>query len=155
MPLTIRDTNTTPRERSWPFPAVDGSVMTSNSWMNLKNLVHQHYTTNGRPVPTEQEIIQYVCDEVTVPCFDGTEPYRNKFTDPPTFLQRGKPGPDWGSLNMLKVMAKNGDRGLGDIVARVVGPIGGEAFKRWFQKLFGRSCGCQERQDEWNVQYPL
>lgn len=154
--LTIRDTNTTPRERFWPFPSVDPAVeLKSNSWMVLKLDVQKHYTANGRPVPTEQEIIKYVCDNVTVSCFEDGKPYRNKLTDPPTFLQRGKPSPDWGSLNMLKVMARDGDKGLGDIVARVIGPIGSDVFKRWFHKLFGRSCGCQERQEEWNIQYPL
>lgn len=157
MPLTIRDTNTTPRERSWPFPSVEPGVeLKSNSWMNLKNLVQQHYTANGRTPPTEQEIIQYVCDEVTVSCYneDGT-PYRNRFTDPPTFLQRGQPSPDWGSLNPMKRLAREGDKGLGDIVERNIGKIGGDIFKKWFQKLFGRSCGCQERKEEWNLQYPL
>lgn len=155
MGLIIRDTNTTPRERFWPFPAVDGSELRSNSWMNLLREVQQHYTTNGRTPPTVEEITKYVCDEVTVPCFEGNVPYKNRFTDPPTFLQRGKPSPDWGGLNFLKLMAKEGDKGMGDIVQRVIGPIGGDAFKKWYKRIFGADCGCKERQEDWNASYPL
>ncbi len=154
MPLTIRDTKTTPREK-WRYPDVNGKEIIENSYMNLTREVAMHYRTNGQEPPTPDQIIKYLCDNVSVPCFDGREPYRNFFTDPPTFMQRGKPSPDWGSLNFLKLMARDGDKGLGDIVARVIGPIGGEAFKKWFQRIFGRSCGCSERQDEWNLTYPL
>ena len=55
----------------------------------------------------------------------------------------------------LKYMAHPGDRGLGDIVARVIGPIGGDLYKAWFKKVFNRSCGCTERQDQLNLRYPL
>jgi len=46
------------------------------------------------------------------------------------------------------------DTGVGDTIARVVGPVGGEAYKAWFKRLFGKSCGCQERQDELNRRFP-
>lgn len=55
----------------------------------------------------------------------------------------------------LKLMAKPDDRGLGDIVARIVGPIGGDAFKVWFVKAFGRDCGCADRQQWLNIHFPL
>jgi len=55
----------------------------------------------------------------------------------------------------IKLMAKPGDRGAGDIIARIIGPLGGEAFKAWYKKIFGRECGCNARQDAWNAIYPL
>lgn len=55
----------------------------------------------------------------------------------------------------MKLLAKDGDKGLGDIVARVVGTIGGEAYKAWYLKTFGKSCGCTERQESLNQKYPL
>jgi hypothetical protein len=58
-------------------------------------------------------------------------------------------------LRPMKLLAAPEDRGLGDIVERTVGPIGGDAFKAWHQTLFGRSCGCVERREAWNVRYPL
>ena len=55
----------------------------------------------------------------------------------------------------LKLLAQPGDRGLGDIIERVIGPIGGEAFKAWHLKVFGRPCGCAARRDAWNAKYHL
>lgn len=55
----------------------------------------------------------------------------------------------------IKAMAKNGDRGAGDIIARVIGPIGGDAFKIWYKKIFGQDCGCGHRQEVLNQRWPL
>jgi len=55
----------------------------------------------------------------------------------------------------MKLLAKSGDKGLGDIVARTVGPLGGEEFKLWYKKIFGKDCGCNARQEAWNEAYPL
>jgi hypothetical protein len=54
----------------------------------------------------------------------------------------------------LAVFASDSDAGVGDTVARVVGPIGGEAFKKWHKHYFGKECGCTGRQELWNKQYP-
>ena len=63
---------------------------------------------------------------------------------------------EWPKILLpLKLLARPGDKGLGDIIARTIGPIGGDAYKAWFQKTFGRSCGCTERQDQLNQKYPL
>jgi hypothetical protein len=55
----------------------------------------------------------------------------------------------------LKSLAKEGDRGAGDIIARTVGPIGGDAFKKWYKLLFGKDCGCGNRQEALNARWPL
>ncbi len=55
----------------------------------------------------------------------------------------------------LKLLAKPEDQGLGDIVARTIGPIGGDVFKEWYLQTFGKSCGCSTRQKRWNELYPL
>lgn len=55
----------------------------------------------------------------------------------------------------LKLLARQGDRGAGDIIARTIGPIGGDAFKAWYKTLFGRDCGCGNRQEILNVRWPL
>jgi hypothetical protein len=61
--------------------------------------------------------------------------------------------PLWAKALLL--VAKPEDKGLGDIIARIVGPIGGDAYKAWFQKIFNRTCGCSERQETLNSKYPL
>lgn len=70
---------------------------------------------------------------------------------PPTI----KPEP-WPALLLpLKLMAKPSDVGAGDIIARVIGPIGGDAFKLWYRATFGRDCGCGNRQEALNRRWPL
>ena len=58
-------------------------------------------------------------------------------------------------LQPFKLLAKEGDSGLGDIIARTVGPVGGDAFKNWYKKTMGRDCGCRDRQVFLNATYPL
>ena len=152
--LTIRDTKTTPREK-WRYPMVDGTEMVQNSYMNLMREIQLHYQGMNQQPPSKEVVHQYLCENLSIPCHEGGVPYRNRYTDPPTFAKRGLPSPDWGSLSMMKAMAQDGDRGLGDIVERAVGPIGGSLFKAWFLRTFGKSCGCKERQEEWNALYPL
>ena len=60
--------------------------------------------------------------------------------------------PAWAKLVALKALPE--DRGVGDTIARTIGPIGGDRFKAWFHDTFNRSCGCSERQDAMNLQYP-
>ena len=55
----------------------------------------------------------------------------------------------------LKLLARPEDKGLGDIIARTIGPLGGDAFKSWHLKTFGKSCGCNARQEAWNARFPL
>lgn len=55
----------------------------------------------------------------------------------------------------MRRLAKASDRGLGDIVERLVGPIGGNAFKKWYLIIFGKPCHCAARRDKWNRKYPL
>ena len=55
----------------------------------------------------------------------------------------------------LKLLASPADRGLGDIIGRTIGPVGGDAFKAWYIKAFGRPCGCDLRQEVWNARFPL
>lgn len=150
--LTIRDKSTTPKEK-WRYPAVDGSEIITNSWMNLKIEVRQHYAANGQPVPDEQTIIDWLCKNVSVNCFDNGQEVRNLYTDPPP--GKGiKRHTSWGVFSPLKLLLKEGDRGLGDVVERTIGPVGGDAFKKWYKKLTGESCNCKERQEDWNYMYP-
>ncbi len=45
------------------------------------------------------------------------------------------------------------DSGVGDTVARIIGPVGGHAYKTWFAETFGESCGCVKRQARLNALY--
>jgi hypothetical protein len=59
------------------------------------------------------------------------------------------------ALLPLKLLRQPTDRGAGDIIARVIGPIGGDAFKAWYKKILGGDCGCNARQADWNARWPL
>lgn len=58
------------------------------------------------------------------------------------------------AARVMKLSRTPEDRGVGDTLARVIGPIGGDAYKKWFLEVFGKSCGCQERQDKLNEMFP-
>ena len=55
----------------------------------------------------------------------------------------------------MKLLAKPEDKGLGDIVERTIGPVGGNAYKIWYKATFGKECGCTKRKDNLNLRYPL
>lgn len=146
----------TPPDVGWQYPAISGENIKASCWDQLCGKVAQHYRTNGRAVPTCDEVTKWVCDNLTVPCYEGRKPYRNTYTDPPSYAQRGMRSPNWPLILMpLKLLAQTGDRGLGDIALRVIGPVTSDAFKAWHLAVFGKPCGCSARQENWNRDFPL
>jgi len=62
---------------------------------------------------------------------------------------------DWpGWAKKLRLHRLDGERGLGDTAARVIGPVGGEAFKRWWRIIMRCDCGCAEGQVRLNAKFP-
>ncbi len=61
--------------------------------------------------------------------------------------------PIWAKA--LKTMAKPEDKGIGDVVARMIGDEKSEAFKAWHIATFGKACNCTARRERWNRFYPL
>ena len=51
-------------------------------------------------------------------------------------------------------LKKEGETGLGDTITRMIGHSNSERFKAWFQRKFGKSCGCEERRVWLNRKYP-
>ena len=56
-------------------------------------------------------------------------------------------------IKALALLARSSDKGIGDVIARLIGPVGGDAYKAWFQSKFGKPCGCSERQSDLNAKY--
>jgi hypothetical protein len=52
----------------------------------------------------------------------------------------------------LALLAHHGEKGVGDTVHRLI--PGADAFKDWFEKQFGKSCGCTNRQTWLNAKFP-
>ncbi len=74
---------------------------------------------------------------------------------PVPILPTAMPRSEWPRIiRLLALFAVPEDRGIGDVVARLIGPFGGDAFKLW-TKRFGLDCGCEVRQADWNIRWPL
>ena len=58
-------------------------------------------------------------------------------------------------IKALALLASATDQGIGDVIARLIGPVGGDAYKVWYLATFGQSCGCSERQSDLNTKYSL
>ncbi len=61
--------------------------------------------------------------------------------------------PMWAKA--LAQLATPNDKGIGDVVARMIGNENSAKFKAWHLATFGRPCGCNGRQKLWNTKYPL
>jgi len=61
--------------------------------------------------------------------------------------------PIWAKA--LKQFATPQDKGIGDVVARMIGDETSAKFKAWHLATFGKPCGCTGRQKLWNTKYPL
>lgn len=66
------------------------------------------------------------------------------------------PQSDWPIwAKALCKLAHPEDKGIGDVVARIIGDEKSEAFKAWHVATFGRPCNCNARRNRWNFTYPL
>jgi hypothetical protein len=73
-----------------------------------------------------------------------------------TASQTPIPRAEWPlQIKALALLASATDQGIGDVIARLLGPVGGAAYKTWFLATFRRSCGCSERQSDLKAKYPL
>ncbi len=61
--------------------------------------------------------------------------------------------PTWAKA--LKKLATPEDKGIGDVVARMIGDEASAKFKAWHIATFGKPCNCTGRRERWNRQYPL
>ena len=46
------------------------------------------------------------------------------------------------------------DIGMGDTIVHLIGNTRSDRFKKWFERKFGRSCGCSDRQQWLNRLFP-
>jgi hypothetical protein len=59
--------------------------------------------------------------------------------------------PAWARA--LRSISIESDLGIGDTIARVIGPVGGDAFKAWRISI-GKPCACKLRQERLNARFP-
>ncbi len=58
------------------------------------------------------------------------------------------------AARIVAKLATPADVGVGDTLARTIDPLGGDIFKRWYKRITGAKCGCQNRQGSLNAMYP-
>ncbi len=64
--------------------------------------------------------------------------------------------PEWPMwAKALAQLATPDDKGIGDVVARIIGDENSAKFSAWHLTTFGRQCGCKGRRHLWNIKYPL
>ena len=81
MSNVIRDITTVP-DTGWQYPGLNGYMIETRNYSQLYYLVKQHYESNGQPIPSEQDVTDYLCANLFIPCYDGDsrEPLINRFT---------------------------------------------------------------------------
>ena len=58
------------------------------------------------------------------------------------------------TFKVLTKLATPEDQGIGDVIERMIGPIGGSTFKSWHKLATGHDCGCGTRKQILNARYP-
>lgn len=83
--IAIKDTSAVPEEGWQFFVPKTGYTVTTRNYGMLYQMVVRHYKSNQiAPIPTEQEVIDYVCANGRVSCYETEtrEPLINKFSFP-------------------------------------------------------------------------
>lgn len=123
-------------------------TVTAPSWKDLLQRVKAHRQANVLPIGAqfENEIQNWLCAQIPETSCTDADPNRSPEV----------PRNDWPLwAKAMALLAKPEDVGIGDVIARTIGPVGGDKFKAWYAATFNRSCGCAERQESFNIQYPL
>ena len=140
---TLKDKTVWPEPPRYPVQAT-GYTVTASSYPQLLSRIAEHCKGNAVETPSEADVQQWLCDNLRVKCLDDDgKLYANQYVD----------RSNWPLiLRPMRLLAQPGDKGLGDIVARTIPK--GEDLKVWF-KEHGFNCGCTNRQNWLNVQYPI
>lgn len=107
----------------------------------------------GHIVGSAVDVLDQKASEILARCSD---PVPAMVSAPVQAPQQPIAYDEWPILfRLLAGRRKETDAGLGDVVERLIGPIGGDAFKTWFKLATGRDCGCGARKEFLNQRYPL
>lgn len=68
---------------------------------------------------------------------------------------RTKPVSEWPLwAKALYKVRREGEKGVGDTIVRLIGKDRSDLFKAWFKRKVGKDCGCSDRQEWLNRHYP-
>lgn len=70
MALVLQDKDTPPPER-WSYPGIGGILIDAGNWNQLLENVRKHFDANTQSVPSEQAIIDWVCEHLRTRCYES------------------------------------------------------------------------------------
>ncbi len=79
MSLYIRDTTTVP-DGGFRYPGVLPGTFIVYPYGSLYDEIKRQYTANNVPVPRWDEVVIWMCNNLSIPCVDGNQPLVNKWT---------------------------------------------------------------------------
>ncbi len=93
MPLRIKDISVLPKGDWQYYVESTNYTVTTKNYYRLYPEVVEHCKTNNVTVPSEQEVIDQMCDKLYIPCFESEDmqtPFVNKwFLGLPPQVRRG------------------------------------------------------------------
>ena len=83
MPLRIRDVSVVPNG-DWRYYIADTNyTVKTKNFTRLYPMIVEHCKTNNVAIPSEQEVVDYLCRTLTIPCYDSEDmqtPFINAWT---------------------------------------------------------------------------
>lgn len=79
--LVIQDTSIVPPE-GWSYTVEStGTKISTRNYVLLYPMIRQHCISNGVGIPSEQDVIKYLCETLIIPCYQAEDhvPLINKF----------------------------------------------------------------------------
>lgn len=137
------------RYKSSPFASFQAIV---NSVHTLLNANKEYAETHG--LPTSLGGIADMVDRYNAEWCKANRwtDYYVEFESPDEAMAKKKfSWPVWARA--IAAISKEGERGVGDTVERVIGKENSENFKAW-AKTAGFDCNCDQRKEWLNVKYP-
>ena len=71
---------TVPQEGWQYLVEATGTMITTRNFSMLYPIILQHCKSNNVPAPTEQDVINYICANLFVACYEGLVPLVNKWS---------------------------------------------------------------------------
>ena len=121
--------------------------------MKTISLDDLHARAKDRPPGYVEDVLSFasaVTDTHYTISDDAWKSLRAKYGAPVTRTQSPRPWPL--AARVLRGLRRPGEKGVGDTLARIIGNMGGDAFKRWSKRL-GFNCHCDDRQAALNSRW--
>jgi hypothetical protein len=133
------------RYASSPFASFDAIVNSVHTLLNANKEYAEHHG-----LPTDLDGIRSMVDTFNAELC-RVSGWTDYYIDTPTAVSFSD-WPVWAkALGKLK---RDGEKGVGDTIERIIGAETSDLYKSWYRKIFGRDCNCIGRKEKFNETYP-